>query len=85
MIFYATPIEKFKIGHATSTFTEMYGTPLLPYDAMFLYMMILCYYMMVLCHVEDNNITKYHHIITKYHHIMKHLIIRQLWRSIEIK
>ena len=27
--------------------------------------------------------TKYHHITTKYHHIMKHLIIRQLWRSIE--
>ena len=26
--------------------------------------------------------TKYHHIITTYHHIMKHLIIRQLWRSI---
>ena len=26
--------------------------------------------------------TKYHQIITKYHHIMKHLIIRQLWRSI---
>ena len=29
--------------------------------------------------------TKYHHIITKYHHIKKHLIIRQLWRSIMIR
>lgn len=28
MIFYATPIEKFKIGHATSTFTEIKWIPL---------------------------------------------------------
>ena len=27
-------------------------------------------------------ITKYQNIMTKYHYIMKHLITRQLWRSI---
>ena len=28
--------------------------------------------------------TKYHHVMTKYHYIMKHLNIRQLWRSIGV-
>ena len=34
----------------TANFLSLYGTPQLPYDEMFHYMMILCHYMMILCH-----------------------------------
>ena len=49
------------------------------------YHYIMTKYHHIMTEYHDNHImTKFHHIMTKYQHIMKHLTIRQLWRSINV-